>query len=576
MKNISRIAIIGGGPSALFMFKRFVDTGNKNVSIQIFEKNNQVGAGMPYSTDGANDEHVTNVSSNEIPLLVTTIVDWIKTVHKDTLDKYHIDKNDFNEYKVLPRLLFGQYLSHQFKLLQAQASAAGMQFNVNYNSEVTDIIDVQDQQLVTVEVNGTERYNFDAIIICSGHNWPKANEGKIKGFFDSPYPPSKLAFECNTPVAIKGSSLTAIDALRTLSRYNGDYTKDENGILTYHLKDTSTGFKLIMHSRNGLLPAVRFHLEDPHLSKNETLTPDEIQQHREQNDGFLSLDYVFDRDFKAAFKLKRPEFYEKIKLLSIEQFVDSMMQLRESIDPFDLLKMEYDEAAQSIEQRRSVYWKEMLAILSFAMNYPAKYLSAEDMMRLQKTLMPLISVVIAFVPQSSVEEMLALHKAGLLELITVDDDSYVEPVNTGGAIYHYIDENKKQQTIYYNTYVDCVGQPHLNYEDFPYEGLINKHTITPARLKFRNADTGLAAMNSGNNKVETDGKGNYYLNVPGVVINDNFQTVDEYGAYNERVYIMAVPYIGGYNPDYSGLDFCEAASKKIIESIIKDEPAISN
>jgi hypothetical protein len=33
--------------------------------------------------------------------------------------------------------------------------------------------------------------------------------------------------------------------------------------------------------------------------------------------------------------------------------------------------------------------------------------------------------------------------------------------------------------------------------------------------------------------------------------------------------MMAVPYIGGFNPDYSGLDFCEAASEVIIKSILK-------
>jgi hypothetical protein len=31
--------------------------------------------------------------------------------------------------------------------------------------------------------------------------------------------------------------------------------------------------------------------------------------------------------------------------------------------------------------------------------------------------------------------------------------------------------------------------------------------------------------------------------------------------------MMAVPYIGGFNPDYSGLDFCEAASKEIIDCL---------
>ena len=30
---------------------------------------------------------------------------------------------------------------------------------------------------------------------------------------------------------------------------------------------------------------------------------------------------------------------------------------------------------------------------------------------------------------------------------------------------------------------------------------------------------------------------------------------------------MAVPYIGGLNPDYSGLDFCETASARIMQAL---------
>jgi uncharacterized NAD(P)/FAD-binding protein YdhS len=47
------------------MVKRLVDAGHPELKITIFEKNNQLGAGMPYSHLGANDEHVTNVSDNE-------------------------------------------------------------------------------------------------------------------------------------------------------------------------------------------------------------------------------------------------------------------------------------------------------------------------------------------------------------------------------------------------------------------------------------------------------------------------------------------------------------------------------
>lgn len=564
LDNNKNIAILGGGPSGLFMFKRLVDAGNTDINITIFERKKKLGAGMPYSSEGANDEHITNVSGNEIPMLVTTLADWIKTVSKDTLDKFNIDPERFNEYKVLPRLLFGQYLTAQFDLLQKQAKEKGIDYEVHYNSLVTDIIDHPDTETVTVEIDGQGKIEFDLVVICIGHNWPKKYEGKVAGYFDSPYPPVKLALKLDHPVAIKGSSLTAVDAVRTFSRYNGTFSKDSSGILSYQLLNSSSDFKMVLHTRNGMLPAVRFHLEDSHLSNDALLGKEEIAAHIKENDGFLSLDYVFENDFKLPIKEKEPEFYEKIKDMSLEEFVDAMMELREKLDPFQLLKAEYAEAEKSIKRKESVYWKEMLGVLSFALNYPAKYLSAEDMLRLKKSLSPLISLVIAYIPQSSSEELLALHQAGVLQLIPVGEDSHVEPAEQGGAVYHYIDQDGTANSEYYQTYVDCVGQAHLDYEDFPFKSLLHNRTISHARLKFRSAEEAEKAIKSGAT-VTQDANGDHYLKVSGIAINDHFQITDAYGAFNDRIYIMAVPYIGGFNPDYSGLDFSEAASAAIIK-----------
>lgn len=564
----THIAILGGGPSGLAMFKRLVESGQSYMSIDIFERKELLGAGMPYSRDGACDEHITNVSGNEIPELVTSVQTWLNTQDRDTLNRFNVRPEDFNEYKVLPRLLFGRYLSDQFSLLQKAAKGAGIPVTVHYSTEVKDIIDDPEAHQVTVVTGNGEKLIFDRVVICTGHHWPTRHEEVVPGYFDSPYPPAKLNFRANHAVAIRGSSLTAIDALRTLARSNGSFAKDADGIITFTPDAGSPEFSMVMHSRNGLLPAVRFHLEDSHLAKDSILSDEEVTAVRESNEGFLPLDHLYRRHFLEGIQASRPEFYEQIKNLSIEEFVEKMMLERENIPPFELLRKEIAEAEHSIEQERSVYWKEMLAILSFAMNYPAKYLSAEDMLRLQKTLMPLISIVIAFAPQGSVAEMLALHEAGVLDIVSVGNDSEVEPQEGGGVIYRYTAADGTVSQKYYPTFVDSIGQPHLLYDDVPYLSLLVNRTVSPARLLFRDQERASKEKEGGNQKIVQGPDGHFYLQVPGITINDHFQVVDSYGALNDRLYMMAVPFIGGYNPDYSGLDFGEAASARIAEALL--------
>lgn len=559
-----RLAIVGGGPTALYLFKRLLEGSETELSVDIFERSDHLGCGMPYGQQGAADEHITNVSGNEIPELMTDVADWVKSVPKDTLDKYNIDAGRFNDYKVLPRLLFGQYLCDQFGLLQKRAKEAGLEVNVYYRTRVDNIKDLPKLQQVQIILSDEQQITFDKAIICTGHLWPKQFEDDVPGWFDSPYPPEKIAIKLNHTVAIRGASLTAVDAIRTLARHNGEFTKDEDGKLSYEIHPGSENFRIVLHTRNGLLPAVRFHLEDSHLGKDTVLQPEIIRQQRQLNAGFLPLDFVFEENFKKGIREHDPGCYEEIKGLSMEEFVERVMQAREDYDPFELLKTEYREAERSIEKRKSIYWKEQLAILSFAMNYPAKYFSAEDRLRLEKTLMPLISLVIAFIPQSSAETLMALHDAGRLSMKVVAEDDEPKPGTEGGADY---------ADVHYPLFIDCVGQPHLAFDEIPFPGLRENQTISPARLRFRDADAGQELLDEGNERVSLDRDNNYYLKVPGLAINDQFQPLDLYDALNDRIYIMAVPFIGGYNPDYSGLDFSEAASKIVVDALLTQRPA---
>lgn len=565
LKNM-RIAIVGGGPAGLFMFKSLLEQ-TRDIEITIFEKNIHLGAGMPYSPLGATLDHITNVSGNEIPELTENVESWVKSLPDSVLEIYQIEKENFHSYKVLPRLLFGQYLRSQFDKLLDFAAKNGILTRVLVGFEVVDVKDSPETDEAIVVASGLGTYKFDKVIICTGHHWPVTYEGVVPGFYDAPYPPSKLNISINHPVAIKGSSLTAIDAIRTLARNNGQFAVTETGQLKFLLKDHSPHFKIKLHSRSGMLPAVRFHLDDPRLKNSSLLSADALHAHRLQNNGFLSLDYIFEKDFKDIFKQKDPEFYGWIKNMTMEEFVSAVLYRREHANPFLLLKAEYNEAAQSIRKKESVYWKELLGVLSFALNYPAKYLSAEDTLRLQKSLSPLISVVIAYLPQQSCEELLALHEAGIIDSITVNDDSRVEADKLlGGAVFHYTDEDDQPQSIHYHTYIDCTGQPKLSFQDFPFKSLVADETVVQARIQFECAEMGRLECASGNENVEQEGD-DFYLMVPGIAISDHFQVVDRFGCANSRIYIMAVPYIGGFNPDYSGLDFCEEASARIAKSI---------
>ncbi len=562
-----KLAIVGGGPAALMVYKRLVGLNTK-LSIDIFEASETLGSGMPYSPSGAGAEHVTNVSSDELPELLVPLADWLRALPQTTLEQFAIRREEFHEKKILPRLLFGQYLTAQFNQAIDLSAQKNIETQVHYKTVVTDIGESEASSKASAKVTvvtAEGASDFDCVIICTGHHWPHEREGKVPGYFDSPYPPAKLAKHFNHKITVRGSSLTAVDAIRTTARHNGAF-KWIGARLTFKLNDDSPQFRIAMHSRHGLLPCIRVHLEEPHAGGKSLISPEGIEENIRKNDGFLELDYLFEQGFKLPLKESDPAFYERIKSMNIEEFVDAMMKSREAIDPFTLFKKEYVEAKKSIEQERPVYWKEMLSALSFAMNYPAKYLSAEDMLRLRKHLMPLISVVIAFMPQSSCEELMALHDAGILELISDGDGGEAEITDDNRIIYCYEDDDGNEQKVECQTFIDCIGQKPLALERFPFQGLIKGGTVSHARLKFKSSKRAKELTADGEKNIE-ELNGEYYLRVSGANISDNFQVVDAQGKASERVYLMAVPYMSGFNPDYSGLDFCERASELIVSHI---------
>ena len=333
MEKELNIAILGAGPSGMFLLKRLIESGRKNFRVDIFERGDKLGSGMPYSRQGAGDEHVTNVSANEIPLLVHPVAEWLNTVNADTLSRFNISAERFNDYKVLPRLLFGNYLSDQFSAIIKQGLDLGIKINIRLNSMVTDIADQPDADQVVVHTNKGKAYSYDRVVVCTGHHWPAGSQHDTPGYYDAPYPPHRIRQKVNHEVGILGASLTAIDAVRTLARENGEFYRDNDQQLAYRRDSSCPNFKIVMHSRGGMLPAIRFHLDDSTLSSQGMLSKAELAAIRESNDGFLPLDEIFKRSFLEPLQKRDPEFYNEISNLNLEAFVAKMMSLREELDP---------------------------------------------------------------------------------------------------------------------------------------------------------------------------------------------------------------------------------------------------
>lgn len=520
---------------------------------------------MPYSPAGALKEHITNVSADELPEMTKMLDAWILDLPSETLAEFNIKRENFHEKKVVPRLLFGRYLTEQFSALREQAQKIGIKLNLHMNVKVIDVIDAPDKHEVSLKLEDGLLMPFDHVILCTGHHWQKNHERTVDGYFDSPYPPSKLAKKFDHKIVIRGSSLTAVDAIKTIAKNNGTFYWEKDRCRFKRNKD-SPKFCIEMHSRDGLLPSVRIHMDEPHVDSKSLIPEDKIAQNMRENNGFLQLDFLFEQGFKMPLAESAPNLYEQIRHMSIEQFVKEMMTHREDFSPFELLKREYVQSLKSIRNEQAVPWKEMLASLSFAMNYPAKHLSAEDMLRLREHLMPLISVVIAFLPQSSCETLLALHDAGCLELILDGSSGEVE-VDDKNQIIYKTKEPSGNKEIVCQTFIDCIGQKQFDIADFPFQSLVKNSSICGARLKFKSANQAKNRLAQGDKDIEQEGN-DYYLRVPGVAISDEFRVVDKVGKPNHRIYLMAVPYIGGFNPDYSGLDFCEQASKRIVNHIL--------
>src|SRR5690606_29753210 len=108
--SLKSIAIIGGGPAGMILYKKLIQLKDGSYEIHIYERKNSLGSGMPYSQDRANQEQVMTIVDIEIKTIVTFLAEQIKSVPNTTLEQFGLAPATIQEKTLLPRFLFGEYL----------------------------------------------------------------------------------------------------------------------------------------------------------------------------------------------------------------------------------------------------------------------------------------------------------------------------------------------------------------------------------------------------------------------------------------------------------------------------------
>lgn len=574
------LAIVGSGPSALYLLKHLLDRvavfSPTLGEITVFEKNAQVGMGMPYNPQTTDLHNMANISSEELPELPVTFVDWLRSQTPAVLAELGLENVEINAEEVYNRLALGQYFKAQQQLLVAWLADAGIRVNLHADSEVTDIRDDAKGERVTVFTAEGGVYEFDRVVIATGHRWPEEDKPEA-GYYACPWPISKLfpaeGEHHDFTIGTLGASLSAFDVISSLARRHGDFV-GEGKKMKYHPHPGTEKFKIVMHSAKGLLPHLQFDQDQPMREIHRHVDRDGMMALMDKN-GFLRIETYFDKVCRPVLseafqKDKMPEMVKRLQdpKFKLLDFVEEMGDQHEYADAFEGMRKEMKEAEKSVEEHRPIHWKEIIDDLMYTLNYYASFMPAEDHLTLQGKVMPFLMNVIAAMPLPSGNSILALHDIGKLEMVP-GKVTEVKKQKSKGMTTVEVDDEDEITTHSYQMFIDCSGQRPLELKDYPFQSLAKAKKVREGRVPFLKAKDAAKVPEEKEDLVhEEDGQWLYYNG--GIDIDNTYRVVGDDGQPNPRIYDIAFPHTSGHRPYSYGLQACSHTSEIVVKSWAKE------
>ena len=555
VKMSTRVAIIGSGPTGIYTLKGLVGS-TVPLSITIFEAEGEPGKGTPYHPDINDQAMLSNIASIELPAICETLVEWLRRQPREELLRLNIPHDGIQEREFYPRVVLGEYLQEQFIQLVRQGQQNGHVIDIRARQRVADITLQEHDIRLTIEHgdSGNTDFVFDHVVMATGHNWPENIETK-PGYFISPWPAPALKQIGSCPVGILGTSLSGIDALITVATAHGAFYLDKTGQLEFQTSPDNEAFHVTMMSRKGLLPEADFYCEIPYISP-QFCTHEAIDALIQTGRHNL-LDDVFDL-FKQELMAADPDYSAKIglSLLTVETLAPAYFASRENNDPFVWAAQNLAEARQNKVLCYTVPWRYAILRMHEVVARVIPQLDASDLERFHRYFKVVFVDDYATVPHASIARLLALRRAGKLDIVALGADYTIstDDVERGVSVAHH------GAVTRYDAFIDATGQHSMSADNLPFPSLIEQGVV---RKAFTPEAQFLAPADLAETSVQTGG----------IDLDSSFRPRFENNLCN-RLYCAAISFLLHKRPFVQGITSAHEIGSIVSKTILKElEPS---
>ena len=531
------IAVIGSGPSGLYVFKRLA-THPRPLSITVFESGSVPGIGSPYDPALNDNAMLANIASIELPPVTTTLVEWLAVQPAERLADWGIEDWPIDERTFYPRVVLGGYYADEFARLVRQAQRRGHAVTILTERFVADV----HAQSATTTIKSVNRAGeialdtFDFVIMASGHQ-PRAPAGHSWAQGDEPdnlYRELSSAEWSNRRLGVLGTSLSAIDTAIAAASELGEFAESDGGLI-YRADNLADRFHLTLMSRRGVLPEIDFYCPIPY--EQLTICTSEALAAAVSPDADGALDRVFDL-FRQQLQAEDPAYAAALGLdqLDADSFADAYFAPRRSASQIDWARANLAEIEAHHARQQTVAWKYALLRMHEPIGEVVAQFSESDRDRFARGLALVFIDNYAGIPPLSIKRLLALADAGRLEVcaLGMEYDQCSQP--DGGVTI-----TTAARELQFDRVFDARGQSALGPEELPFPTL---RMQTMANALRENSDTA--------NEIDVSGS---------LALLDGVNRVS-------NVYCLSIPHLMRLQPFVQGLTSCEALGTGIAQAVI--------